>query len=186
MTVNKFQSNWIGILPLYHEWISVKPNWNVSVVSWLKSFSRMVLRKFALYNHCVRQIHKMLHDDLRDSENRFLEFSELEHLKLYAVVPATMRSFQVPNTSIYFWTVRYDFKRCTISTVVQFGSDLFCFVHFTSHFTITSIVTVRLNQNIWLERLSLFDSEYLKFIVTPNWRFKIISLSVRFEIETSH
>ena len=60
----------------------------------------MVLRKFALYNHCVRQIHKMLHDDLRDSENRFLEFSELEHLKLYAVVPATMRSFQVSNTSI--------------------------------------------------------------------------------------
>ena len=82
----------------------------------------MVLRKFALYNHCVRQIHKMLHDDLRDSENRFLE-----HLKLYAVVPATMRSFQVSNASI-----NYD-PTVAISNVVKFESDIFLFrsLHFS-------------------------------------------------------
>ena len=82
----------------------------------------MVLRKFALYNHCVRQIHKMLHDDLRDSENRFLE-----HLKLYAVVPATMRSFQVSNTSIVIE------PSVTISNVLKLDRIFFLFRSF--HFS---------------------------------------------------
>ena len=84
----------------------------------------------------------------------FSNFSELEHLKLCTVVPATMRSFQVSNTSIVIE------PSVTISNVLKLDRIFFCFVRFTSHFKCTSIVTVRLNRNIWLEQLSLFDSEY--------------------------
>ena len=126
--MNKFQSNRIGILPLYHEWISVKPDWNISVVLWLKSFSRMVLRKFALYNHCVRQIHKMLHDDLRDSENRFLEFFwtwTFEIVRSRSSNNAKFSSFEHFHCN---WTVRYNLKRFS-----KIGSDIFLFRSF--HFS---------------------------------------------------
>ena len=111
--------------------------------------------------------------------NEIWLFGFYEILRLYAVAPASMRSFLNiwKKLSFIFGSSVYNFNCCTI------GSDIFCFVRFTSHFKKMQVSS----RSVWIE---MFDWNYYhvrfrnlyKFILIPNWRFKIKSLSIRFGV----
>ena len=174
--VNEFQSNQIW------KWISVKPDLEYFRCTVTEKFQSNGFKKVRVVQSLCTSIHKMLHDDLRDSENRFLEFFWTWTFEI--VRSRSSNNVKFSNFEHFHcnWTVRYNLKR-----VSKIGSDIFLFRSF--HFSFynykychSQTESERLVGTTITVRFRIL----LKPIVTPNWRLKMISLSVRFDIETSH